>query len=316
LLCALVYLLLAPQQRKKLPTEGSLVAGVVALLFFLPNIIWNMRNDFPTFSHTAANASLGTELFNPGNVVDFLVDQVGLFGPILFFCLLWGALSLFRLRKAGGQVDQRSLFLLSFSFPILLFVLVLSFVSRANANWAATAYISACIFVIVWLTQGRRIRALYASFTLHMVLMVALSALILAPSLIEKIGLDNAFKRVRGWNLMTSEVLDLAGLEPKAQSILADNRLILTELLYYGRHTDLPLFIWDYNGRVQNHYEMTVTLPRDAKDPILLVARNDNPQPILRAFESVEFVKRVTVPIGGNRTREVFVYRLEGFDGE
>ena len=111
-------------------------------------------------------------------------------------------------------------------------------------------------------------------------------------------------------------MLDLAQLEPKAQSILADDRLILTELLYYGRDTDLPLFIWDYNGRPQNHYELTVTLPKDAKDPILLVARNDDPQAILRAFKSHEFVKLVTVPTGGNRTRRVFVYRLEGYDGD
>jgi len=316
LLCAMVYFLLAPQQRKKLSAKGSLVAGGVALLLCAPNIIWNMRNGFVTFGHTAANAGLDAELFNPGSVVDFLVDQVGLFGPILFFCLLWGALSLFRLRKAGGQVDRRSLFLLSFSFPILIFVLVLSFISRANANWAATAYIAACIFVTAWLTQGRRIRALYASFALHLALVIGLSALVLAPVLIERVGLDNAFKRVRGWNLMASEVLDLAQLEPKAQSILADDRSILTELLYYGRDTDLPLFIWDYNGRPQNHYELTVTLPKDAKDPILLVARNDDPQAILRAFKSHEFVKLVTVPTGGNRTRRVFVYRLEGYDGD
>lgn len=144
-------LVLDPATRRAVISRRGIIAAVFAILVFAPHIAWNMANDFKTVSHTLDNASLESELFNPENAVTFLVDQLGVFGPISFLTLLFGVLFF---RTVSTDHARRDQWLLLFVLPVLAFILFQAVLTRANANWAATAYPAGSVLVAAWLVNA------------------------------------------------------------------------------------------------------------------------------------------------------------------
>jgi 4-amino-4-deoxy-L-arabinose transferase-like glycosyltransferase len=159
----LTCLLDAPTRRAILTPRG-LVAGVIAALIVAPHFAWNAANDFATVSHTVDNANLGGELFNPENAVTWFADQLGMFGPVSFIALLVG---LFLYRSRTGPEASPERWLLCFILPVLVFILGQAVLSRAHANWTATAYPGAALLVAIWFSRGKAV-ALWASLGLNL----------------------------------------------------------------------------------------------------------------------------------------------------
>ncbi len=132
--------------------RGGLVA-LGALLALGPHIGWNLANELQTLSHTADNANWGATLFHPEHAVKFLVDQMGVFGPVSFLTLLGGTgFVLWRRKQASDTIDR---WLLCFILPALVIILGQAITARAHANWAATAYLAASILVARWMASER-----------------------------------------------------------------------------------------------------------------------------------------------------------------
>ena len=145
--------------RKAVLTGRGLIALGIASAIFAPHMVWNANNGFQTVVHTADNANLGAELFNLENAIDFLANQMSVFGPVGFLTLLIG---MFVLRgQAGATQYQKERWLLCFILPVLIIIFVQSIVSRAHANWAATAYPAASVLVAAWLTRASANRAMW-----------------------------------------------------------------------------------------------------------------------------------------------------------
>ena len=141
------------RQAFNLRNSGLVIFGALAVL--APHIGWNLAHDLQTLSHTADNANWGADLFHPENAVKFLVDQMGVFGPVSFLTLLAGiGLTL----RSGEQTpDSSGRWLLCFFLPVLLIILGQAITSRAHANWAATAYVTASLFVARWMASDERL---------------------------------------------------------------------------------------------------------------------------------------------------------------
>ena len=71
------------------------------------------------------------------------------FGPILLPALIWAAC-----RWRGLSPWLRTLVV--FSLPIILLVCVQALLSRAYANWAAAAYLTGTVAVVLWLLPRAR----------------------------------------------------------------------------------------------------------------------------------------------------------------
>lgn len=137
-----------PTRSALLRPKGLTFILASALVIVSPHIFWNVTNQFQTVGHTVDNANLSGTLFNFENVLRFLIDQMGVFGPISFVFLLVGILFAIRsLSKTGFDKDH---WLLCFVVPVLTIVCIQAVVSRANANWAATAYPAASIIIAAW----------------------------------------------------------------------------------------------------------------------------------------------------------------------
>ena len=113
---------------------------ITLIIIFLPNIIWNLNNEWVTLNHTSDNAGLSRSNINLFQGVEFILIQSLMIGPVLFFSFV------FFIRKM--KIDFETKFLLIFSLPVFLIVLVESILVRANANWAAIGLISIYILAL------------------------------------------------------------------------------------------------------------------------------------------------------------------------
>jgi len=306
------------QTRRAVLSPYGALAGAIGVALLAPNMWWNAAHDFSTVTHTAANANWGADLFNLDEMLDFLGGQFGIFGPFLFGALLFALVGFVFAWRRKESIDFRLLWLASFSVPALSVGIVQSFISRANANWAATAYVAAIVLVVAWLLKSRAKPLLPASFVLHNVFGLLLVCVVIWPSLITTLGRSNDFKRVRGWEEIGKfvEVRANEGLgEQSFTAVMVNDRLTFGELLYYAPDLEAPLTMWDDNGIPENHFELTSPITTDLDDLILFVGRGDYALEIATTFEWATPLDPLVVEIGGGRTRSYHLYALSGIQG-
>lgn len=165
----------APTRRALLSLKGAAIMAI-ALSVLAPHLLWNAANDFATVGHTLDNANLGGELFNLDHLPKFLGDQMGVFGPVSFLALLIGLI--FMRKSRGHETATREDWLTCFILPVLVIIAVQAVLSRAHANWAATAYPAACVLI------GSLFQRSQASRTTWLVVAALTGlALIIAPAL-------------------------------------------------------------------------------------------------------------------------------------
>lgn len=138
--------------RSALLRANGLLIIILSLLIIAPHVFWNATNQFQTVGHTVDNANLGGTLLNFENILRFLIDQMGVFGPISFLILIAGIL--FTFRTIGRESFSENHWLLCFVIPVLTIVFVQAVISRANANWAATAYPAASVLIAAWVVRA------------------------------------------------------------------------------------------------------------------------------------------------------------------
>ena len=155
---ALALILDRPTRTHLSSMKGAL-ALLVALAVSSPHLVWNAQNDFATVGHTVDNANLGGHLLNPENAFKFFADQMGVFGPISFLGLIAGIL--FMRASVTDEARRRETWLICFILPVLIIIFGQSILSRAHANWAATAYPAGSVFIALIFLRARTNRPLW-----------------------------------------------------------------------------------------------------------------------------------------------------------
>lgn len=311
---ALTCLLDAPTRRAILSPRGALAAAIAGLIV-APHFAWNAANDFATVSHTVDNANLGGQLFNPENALTWFADQLGMFGPISFIALLTG-LFLYRGRK--GEEASAERWLLCFILPVLIFILFQAILSRAHANWTATAYPAAALLVALWFSKGKAV-TLWASLGLNLLVGALFMAMTLLPATATTgLGLDNAAKRTRGWEASAQQVFAEAE-RLGATAVLVDEREAWHGLDFYARDRTLPLISWRrYPG--PKSFSERVPLEGPMADRVLIASLHSGLRPHMRSdFASFEPAGQVRIALGtrGNGcpiTRVFQLYIGEGYN--
>src|SRR4051812_46140603 len=153
---AMVYFLLSValtaaldrDARALLRTPAPWIAVAIAVLVVVPNIVWNFENGFATYRHTGDNIQGGGLEFSLRNGLAFFASQFVVFGPVVFAVLL-AAIA----RIASPAMSRADRLMLAFALPPLVLVGGLGFVTRALANWAAPAFVSAVIVAVAILLR-------------------------------------------------------------------------------------------------------------------------------------------------------------------
>jgi hypothetical protein len=313
IMCAGVYLVLAPERRKILRDWRLYLALGIGVALIAPNLLWNASHKFATFSHTAENANWGGSLLHPNKALEFFGSQFGVFGPILFgafLVILWRALR-------EGLTDRARL-LVAFSAPLIAVILLQAFLSRAHANWAAPAYVAASVLVVATMVHEGAWGWLKASFALHaLIILLLIFGTSTAGHLSTPLKPD-PFARTLGWHEIAdatrAELAKAAAAGKPFAAVLSDDRSLTAELLYYMRGEPTPILAWR-PGAPHDHFEMTRPLTAATPSPVLLVRADDGAPPSGDQFATVEKVGDLMLPAGRNAERHVTFYSLAGYKG-
>jgi len=358
----LVFLTDGPTRRALLSLKGMLALAVAAAIF-APHLAWNAANSFKTVSHTADNANWGAELLNPENAVKFLGDQMAVFGPVTYLALLAGFFAFARGPQAWWKADKER-FLLAFILPPLLIILLQAVISRAHANWAATAYPAASVLVTAWLFRakgsawvwpvlaatiglaalgipglgigfrlvfglvlaglvlatgfGFRFRVsglLWAAIAIHAFAgALFFTAAVAPPSVTEKLGLANAFKRTRGWE-ETTAVLAARASELNATAVVVDERENWHGLDYYGRDGfPVPIRTWRVEDGAKSYAEEFVLTGEDDGRALIASVRPGYRERMRADFGSFEPAGEVSIDLGGGKRRQFELFIASDYE--
>ena len=296
-----LHLVLSKEARAAWSLKTAAVAIIAFAAVMAPNVIWNANHDFATVGHTAANANLGGKLFNPGEMLSFLGGQFGVFGPVPFGVLIGGCGVLAWRRR----LLSNDLLLLCFAIPPLAVVTAGALLSRANANWAASAYVAGAVLAGALLVRWRARWWLAGGLGLQAVLAVGLLLVAADPTLADRIGQSNAIKRARGWEQMSESVVDQARTEQVnggLSAVAVDDRFLFNALSYYGRDYfggsgAPPLTIWLRRAHAGNQAEATAPLTPALGRRVLVVSleglQADRIQADFASSQSVTILRQV-----------------------
>jgi len=265
-ICIACHALVSREARDALKGGRGVVAALIALAVFSPNVWWNAEHGFPTVRHTEANIGWKYPYIHLGKLLQYIGVQFGVFGPILFVVLLRAAW-----REIRHPSNQSNILLLSFSLPVLALLAIQALVSRAHGNWTATAYPAATILVTAAMFGLNRLILFQISLAIHLVVAAALAV---APAFARQSTFfeqTKPFSRVIGWHEAADAVrAELA--RNRYGALLVETREMAGELLYYLRDVSMPLYVWPSGPVPMDHYEMTRPFTAGAPEPILYVS--------------------------------------------
>ncbi|WIM05501.1 MAG: glycosyltransferase family 39 protein [Candidatus Nitricoxidivorans perseverans] len=308
MMCALAVLWI--DHRPRLAGPKPWIAVLLALTFLVPNLAWNLDHQFATLRHTAEISQLDRKLFHPDSFLYFAAAQFAVMGPLLLPALIRAAAD-----RRTWRSDPRQRLLVLFSVPVLGLFLMLSLLSRANANWAAPAYVAATVLAAAWLAREGRRRWFAAAVAINLLMAATLYHWHrIAPAIGIELGRrTDPFDRLRGWDAAGRQ---LAGplRETGCRAVAAGDRTAIVELAYYGRRAlgePVAPLAWNPSGIVRNHFELTADVSRLKSGCAILVGGFDG-ENLRRGFAQVEPLPPLTVPFEG-RPQPMPAWRVAGF---
>lgn len=293
-----------------------------AVLVAAPNLLWNARHGFATVAHTADNAHWSGRLFNLAELLQFVGAQFGVFGILPFAVLLAGVAVLAVRRDARRALLPADTALLCLVLPPLAVVAAQAFISRANANWAVAAYAPGAVLAAAWLVRrgGRRSgRWALGGIALSQGLFAALFLLaVISPAVAGALGLDNAFKRARGWEATAVAVTARARAE-RPMAVTTDDRFLFNALAYYGRDYwnrpgAAPLRVWVREASPQNQAEAEAPMTPALAGRVLHASLTpEYAAETARDFREWRPLATVSVRLDRKRARETRLYEAKGW---
>jgi 4-amino-4-deoxy-L-arabinose transferase-like glycosyltransferase len=303
-----------PTRQAVLSLRGAVAAGLAGLILW-PNLIWNSQHEFATLVHTGDNANLsGGVQLNPDELAEFLLGQLGVFGPLTFILLL---LALWAVRRSASDTPRQTftLWLALLTLTPLLIICIQALISRANANWAGAAYASAPILLAAWaLRSDRALRWLRGGVGINAFLCIVPAVIMVSPALVDQLGFANSVKRQRAWP-ETVDAIRAKYAQGDYEAVAVDNRLVFYDLLYYGLPESAPLYMWRYEPRLNSHAELTRALPQDDRSVLIISYYDTYADYFARDFETLIPQGEIKIDLGGGKIRRLYVYAASGYRG-
>ena len=306
---ALGYVLLVGTERRHL--RPLLAAIGIALLIYSPNFWWNWSNGFVSYIHVKDNAGLDEPLLHPDAFFEFFGSQFAVFGPLFFAGLIVLAAS------PRTLAEPRARLLAFFALPTLTMMLVVSFLSRANANWAAPAFVSATVLVVAWaLRRGWR-KLVILSIALHL---AAVAVLFTGRDALAALGVEMPAKydplaRLRGWRELGATVGAALAAHP-GFTLFADDRETLAALIYYVHPHPFDAVKWKLKGGLaKDQWELANGLPQHRGENFLLVSDHELIPEMRPSFAAIDRLQPIVIQVGPGVSRSYTLYLARGFTG-
>ena len=289
------------------------LASVIAAMIWLPNIIWNIAFDMASFRHVYEISQLEKQRLQLGELMAFLGAQFAVFGFVsmgLFirYCLLDA--------KAASQSKTTGLWLGYFSV-FMAVICAQALWSRAFANWAAPAYITAVIWLSARMCALRHIRWLNVAILVNIMTMGLMYHYegiyqLLGVTLTAK---TDPMRMVRGWDVLGQAVGQALKAYPH-RVLLTENRKILSELIYYVHPHPFNAVLFNPHGEVSNHFHLNQRMADYAGQDFLWISRHTGTQAVQAYCQKLTWVQTVSVPSYQGTSVAYQIYLCDGFSGE
>lgn len=133
-LCLLCYLLASPGRRFWLARIQPYVSGLIAILVFLPNILWNAQHNWASYAFQLAHGSSGH--FSIGKLLAVLEGQMGAWSPVIFGFLIAAFIAMARERP----LSESDRFVFWTSFPVFLFFCGIGTFGKILPHWPSVGW--------------------------------------------------------------------------------------------------------------------------------------------------------------------------------
>jgi len=315
-----------PKYRFWLKRREPYVALALGGILCYPIFLWNARHQWVGFRHLLGQVH-GGHGFHLSLIgfLEFLGSQLGLISPLLFAGLIY---ALYQSGRLGlTQNREEHLFLCLTSLPILVFLLLISFQTKVQANWAAPAYFSGFISTAAILDsryqalKARRRQGPLRALIIFSLLLAGLpTALAYDTRVLHRFGLPLRWDptlRLQGWAELGERVsghLEEMSISNKT-FIFSDRYQVASELAFYVRGK--PTTYCVNLGRRMNQYDLWKGfLPLRGQDALYVKQGNRKAEPEVRnAFATVRKEPLVVIRRGGEKIRRFSIFRCTGYRG-
>lgn len=317
-----LFILLSKTNRKWLGRKEPYIGLAIELAVASPIFIWNLTNEAVMARHAA-----GLMSFSPKVVLiflDFLGGQAGVQSPLLFLATLFGiGVSGYR---GIRQQDDTHLFLFSLSAPMLIFIALLCFGGRTEANWPVSAYItggiSAVALVYELFEKGGPVKRRLIKGGFYFTVCFGLVALVVAsyPQTLSAVGISipprkDPANRLYGWAELGRAVAKIYATMPPGSFIstrdYGDNALVAFYTEGRPQVFEIP------DGRRMSQYDFwNDAIPTQGRDAVY-VDRSPIRKQTRILFERVELAKHLIIRTADGKAvrRQFYLYRAYGYRG-
>ena len=302
--------LFEPDARHLLRRPDLWIALAIALTLLAPNLWWNAEHHFATINEVENNLRGDGLKFNTGHALEFIASQFGVLGPILF-----GALLVAIVRVTALTLNRADRLMLAFAIPQLALITAVAWITRANGNWAATAFISGAIVAVALLVRVKARKWLTASIAMGVIAQVILLA---ADPFAARVHLrfgGDIYARTMGWRSFAEQTGALAR-KVGARSIVTDIHSETASLLYYWRDQPEQVFAWLNEPWPQDSFELNHPFTSATPQPILYVKACRSKVSLADYFRDVQPLGPIVAPSGPTSARYFEAYRLDGLRAE
>lgn len=303
----LLYALWSQQARALLCNGRFWVACSLALLLFIPNLIWNAQHDFISFQHTAEISHLSDSWFHFNKLLEFWIGQLAVLGPVFLVMLFVYACK----QKTISETEK---LLWCFFIPTILGISLQALLARANINWAATAYIAAPILLGYYIAKANHQRILIVGLAINLLMAVGFYHY---HAFANVIGVElkrstDPYSRVAGWQQLAEQVQPYFDKYPELK-FASDSRDLLAYFGYYLSPQDFAGVALDKNDHIDNHYELKYPVADATQQTFLFATKSMSEASLLEYFQQVEPLAHIILPIYPKLSREVFLYKVSGY---
>jgi 4-amino-4-deoxy-L-arabinose transferase-like glycosyltransferase len=310
------WLLIVPGQRRWLATPWPWLGGLLAILLFLPVIVWNAEHDWVSFIKQFGRAAI--DRWRPYFLGEYLGGQLGLATPPIF---VLGALGLFAFGQGRGGSPTARVLLGALVWPLTLYFAWHSLHARVEANWTAPIYpafalaAAAAAHGMDW--HGRTALLVDWARRLAVPLGIAITFFLYLQGMFGIIPLGAADATARqlgpGWPALGAQI-DALRMQVRAPAILTTSYATTSWLAFY-LPTRPPVVQVNERIRWINAPEPDGIL---FQGPLLYVCMVDcGEADIVRArYERFDEIARMPRTRHGVQIETYVIYRVEGLRGD
>jgi 4-amino-4-deoxy-L-arabinose transferase-like glycosyltransferase len=312
-ICGLVFVIFG-KRFDLLKNPRLYLASIIALIIWMPNIIWNITNQLVSFNHTLELASGGANSkFSLTSLGKFLAAQIGMIGPIAVGLILYITVNYRELIK-----HRTAKLLFSFSIPFILIFSVMAYFSRAHGNWAAPGYIAAIVLIVKLIIDLKLRKTFITLFTINLSagLIFIIYPIVLAQFNIELNKYNDPFKRLRGSKELGDQLSYYRRDLYPNEVFACDDRKTFATLIYYTKPHMMDMKKWN-NGknRINDNFDLTNSLMSSKGRDVILISDKLTESHIANYADYVEYLGTLDYEPYGGPSKYYRLYYMKNFKG-